>query len=235
MKEDKLKEIWQQGENDRPKYTLAEIAAYREQKSKDTTRNLRLEVLFSTGYKSVVALGILILLFLIPGQLNIQLIMAILLLCTLGLIALDFRYLKKVNQINETGTIMETLQQKLRLLQTEYRQFLFWGALTNPLFILTGFFYYFLFKYGEITMESPWEDPVLYGFLLIGYLIALLAALPGYRMRIAEVRECMEDMDEQYMASRKIVEQKKQKRRFFIVAAILVLGGILFLLILLLR
>lgn len=226
MKEDRLKKLWQENPAPDVTYTLEEINAYRAQKSSDTQRDIRRNITFDIIYKSAIAAGLATLLFLVKAPPHLPWIIALLLLVDVGLIVFDRQFLKKADMLDESEPILASLRRKRTFLQESYRPFIFLGALSNPLLILTGFFFYFYFKYGEIRMAAPWEDPVLYIILLIGYLLALWAALPFYQQRRRELEECLEDMDDTQVATQKIAAHRRRRRQYMIMFAILAVVGL---------
>ena len=236
MEDDKLKNIWKKatGFPEKSKYTLAEIASYKQKKARDTNRNIRRGILVDIGYKAVIILGLIVHLFL-QGTKDSQVFWIIggLILLTVVLVGINLQFIRRLDQLTESNSILENLQQKIAYLRTTYRPFLFLSPLSNFLFILTGFFFYYHFKYGAIQMDPPWEDPVLYGFLILGYLIGFWAALPFYRMHLRELEECLEDLDDQFMAGLKIREHQRRKLLYYIIGATLLLVGIVVFLIVL--
>ena len=238
MEEFDFKSIWKSaGENKSKtkKYSLEDIQLYRKKKSKQISRSSRLGILFDIFYKCVVVIEFAISLIIFNDQYPFQLIIGFLLAVTCILAAVELGFLKKLRQITESVSIIENLRQKLDFIKTSYKKFIFIGAFSNPLFVIAGFFLYYYFKYNRIKMGAPFEDPVLYLFPVIAYLISLLGQWPFYKNQLRELKESIEDIEDSQIASVKIEEAKKRRRKLFIISSIVILIGVLILLIFLMR
>lgn len=236
MKEIDLKELWKSAQaagEQQKTYTMEEIMQYRKRQSKETARDILRGIQFDMGLKALLLLGFGALLLLLPAASPAAWAALGLTVLILALIFTEFHFLRKFDQLHDTDAILDNLKQKLDYLRRYYRPFLFIWALSAPIFMLCGFFFYFYFTYGEIRMEAPAEDPVLYLFLLLGYAIGLLGAYPLYRSRKQVLSECLHDLDDTELASQKIAEQQRRKWRFLLIASILILVGVLLFLFLL--
>ena len=175
MEEIDLKNIWKTaGKNELKikRYSLAEIELYRTKKSKQVSRSSRAGILFDILYKIVAAAEFIYLLVILNSQPFYQIIITCLAAALFILIAVEAGFLRKLNLISDSDTVIGNLQKKYNFLKTTYRKFIFISALSNPFFVTAGFFLYFYFKYNEIKMGTPFGDPVLYLFIVISFLIS---------------------------------------------------------------
>ena len=136
---------------------MNEIQIYRKQKSYQTSKSGRLVILFDIGFKSVVIIELIYLLILLSHQEPYQIIAGLLLIFTASLILIELNFIKRLKLIRETDSVIENLKNKLYYLKTTYKNFIFISALSSPLFVLSGFFLYYHFKYNEIRMGTPFR------------------------------------------------------------------------------
>lgn len=76
-------------------------------------------------------------------------------------------------------------------------------------------------------MELPWNNPILYPFLLLAFIISFGAQWTNYRSQVKELTETIEDLDIAIFVSVTIAERRMKKRRNIIVYNILILLGLL--------
>ena len=228
-----VKQIWKSAQKDEllnKRYSLEDIHKYRKYKSHQTSKSIRRAIIFDILYKSVVMMELLYLLIFLDYQFPYQIIVGLLMLVAISLVFVEMNFLKKLKLIKETDSVIEIIRRKLDYLSNTYNKFIFISAFTNPLFVLAGFFLYFHFKYNEIRLETPSEDPVLYLILLVAFALSFFAQQPVYRMQRKELQESINEIDDVEFASVKI-EESKQRRRYLIAAfTLLILAGILILL-----
>ena len=238
MEELDIKNIWKTANKNKTvmkKYSLADIKLYKEKKSKQLSKSSRLVILFDIAYKFLALLELSFLLIFLNYQYPFQTIIGFLLAIICVLVFFEGRFLKKINLIKDTDSVIENLQKKLSFMKTTYRKFIFIGALSNPLFVGSSIFLFYYFKYNEIRIGTPLEDPILYLFLIAAYLISLFGQWPFYKIQIKELLENIEDIEDTQIASVKIEEAKKRKRNILIISSLLILIGILIFLIILMK
>ena len=238
MEELDLKNIWKSAykkESETKHYSLNDIQLYRQKRSKTTSKSIRRSIFFDIGYKSVIVLELIYLLFTLNYQFPYQLVIALLLILSCSLIFLETRFITKLNQIKETESIIITLKEKLIYLKTTFKKFIYTSALSNSLFFISGMFLYDHFKYGKIQSRNPLDDLILYLILALSYLIPLIGQFSFYKIQLQELNENIEDIDDTYSSSIKIEESKKRRIKYIIISSILVLIGIIILIILINR
>ncbi len=236
MEELDIRKIWEMERDDQKNEEMVSkevIDLFRQKQSNEMTSSTRRLMLFDIILKIIVGLGYGLCLVLVPGQLPVKIVAVILLLLCFGIGYWEYRFIKKLSAIDETGTILETLQRKINYHSNYYRSFILLSALTSPLLILCGFFLYEISKYGEVMMGTPFNTPVPYLFLLAGILISFLASWPFYRIRLQELTASLEDLDDHFVAYQTMSIQKKNRRRRIILFSLLSLTGLLVLLLIL--
>jgi len=235
MEENDLKNIWKTAgkyESKIRKYSLADIESYRTKKSKQVSRSSRAGILFDIIYKIVAAAEFIYLLIFLNSS-TWQIIITCLLAALCVLILIELGFLKKFNLISDSDPVISNLQKKYGFLKTTYRKFIIYSALSNPFFVTGGFFLYYYFKYNEIKMGTPFEDPVLFLFIVISFFISLAAQWFPYKTQLKDLKESIEDLDDDKIAGVKIEEALRRRKKIIVISSILLLVGILFLLILL--
>lgn len=228
--------VWKQSkdaETASPRYSLEQIQAYRRKSTNDSRRSGKLSIQFDLIYKAVVALGFGFLLSL-PLPAVFQWVAGASLGLMLTLISWQLSFLKRLRAIKPTDAVADHLKNQLHFLQKTYRQFVFTGAATNPLFVLAGFMLYAHYKHEPTDIDGFFQDPVLYGFVILAYAFALGAQWPYYQKHMKEVREMLESVDDDVLATLQLHEQRKKRLKRMITFAILFFIGLMILLILLL-
>jgi hypothetical protein len=232
-----IKQIWKSAQKDeelKRRYSLEDIQKFRRHKSHQTSKSISWSILFDIIYKSIIVAEIIYLYLSLNYQYPFQIIIGLLLLIAVVLILFEINFLKKHRSIRDTDSVIDNLKNKLYYLRTTYRKFIFTSALSNPLFVLCGFFIYFHFKYNEIKLGTPVQDPVLYLILLIAFALSFISQLSVNKMQIKELRESIFDMDDVELAAIKIEESGKRRRNTIILFSLLILLGVIILFLLLL-
>ncbi len=231
-----LTQIWKTANNAEIsdiKYSISDIQKYRQQKSQKTSKSNRLDILFDIGFKFIITIELVFLLVFLNNQVSYKLIIGMLVLATFLLIMAELSFIKKLQLIRETDSVINNLKKKLNFLKTSYRKFILISALSSPLFVFSGFMLYYFFKYGEIQLESPIADPVMYGFLVVAFIISYFSQNPHYKVQLKELEESIEEMDDEKTASIIIQETKRRHKKNLIVFSILILLGFILLALLL--
>jgi len=233
MKTNDIKQIWKSANADettRKQYSLNEIQEYRKKKSRQFSQSGKRIIYFDIGFKGLLVLALLYLVTFQVTEPVYQQIIVVLASITAILLGVNFIYLKTLKKIKETDAVMDNLKKQLYYFENTYRNFIINSSLSNPFFVVTGFFFYFQFKYHEIRMGTPWEDPVLYLFLIAAFMISFGAQWANYRNQVKELTEAIEDLDDESIASLKIEEHRISRRRNLFMYTILVVLGVLLLL-----
>jgi hypothetical protein len=235
MEELDIKGIWKSAAHNasnEKKYSLAEIQSYRTKKSKQIHRSSKAGILFDIIYKAIACVEYVYLLLVLEYQYPYQIIIPIIIAGVCLLIAVELGFLKKLNQIDDSDSIIDNLRNQYKYLKSTYRKFILVSSLSNPVFITGAFFLYFYFKYNEIRMESPLIDPVLYIFIVISFLIPLAAQYPVYKNQLRDLKESIDDLNDGETASEIISDSENRRKIIIIISSVLIIAGILIFLIL---
>ena len=233
MKTNDIKQIWKSFSPDdgaNKRYSLNDIQVYRKKKSQQLSKTGSRAIYFDIVFKSLIAFALAYLVVFQVTESVYKPIISILISITVLLLGMNFIFLKKLKKIKGTDAIMDNLKNKLHYFETTYRNFIINSSFSNPLFVLTGFLFYFQFKYGEIRMETPWNDPVPYLFLLVAFIISFGAQWTNYKNEVRELTETIRDLDDEKLAAIKIEEYRKRRKRNLFIYSVLLLVGILILL-----
>ena len=236
MEELDIKYIWKtayENDADIKHYSLNDIHEYRKKKSKLTSNSSRISILFDIIIKSFIILELIYLSVIHKYQYTYEIIAPFIIIITLMFIFLEIGFIKKLNRIKETDSVIANLKEKLYYLKNTYKKFIFIAALSSSLFFISGVFLYNHFKYGKILTSSPFEDPVLYILMILAFIISLFAQWSYYKIQLNELKESIEEFGDVHTAAIKIEETVRRRRIYIIVASILALIGILILLLIL--
>ncbi len=224
-----LQEIWNLRltvGNPIKKYSLQDIHSYRIRKSRQMSRSTRLIIVFDIIYKLVSLMGMILLLVTRVIQTPYLVVIWLLIIATVVLIAFEYSLIKKVRSIRESDAIVETLSNKLYYLRTSHKVFIFLSALSNPIFVTIAFVWYYAIKYGQIGMTAPFEDPVIYGFILLSFAISYFSQVPIHRRQVNDLKETVMDIDNTKVTNLKIAEAREHRIKVLILYSILFLIGI---------
>ncbi len=228
--------LWNNGENrikSTPKYSLEEIAQYRQQQSSESSSSTNRILLFDIIYKLIVGIGIAILLFIsnydLPGV-----ILSVSSLVLFGLLIIKNLFLRReLLNIDESGSVIEVLKQKYKFHTKYYGQFIFLNSITHPFFVFTGFQFYHLLKYEENRLFQLINDPVTYVFLIVAFIIPYISQRLVYKQQIQELKDIIHSTQDQADDIILINKTKILKRKRTIIFSLLLLIGILVMLLVL--
>lgn len=231
MKENDIRQIWEAVNASTIKqYSIEEIRAYQKKQAGNISRLIKGGIVADIGFKLLNLLALMILFFKISNATNIRGAIGFVLLAGIVSVLWEFRIVVESDKLERSKSIIENLNDKLRFMQSTYKSFLFLGPLSNAFFILAGSFWYYYLKYGTIHSLDLTDKLVLGGLMLIGYAVGYFAGLPMYKNQVMDLTSCINDLDDQYLASGVMVRQKRRQKRNRTVFAILLITGILLLL-----
>ena len=207
-------------------YSLEDIRRYRTKKSGEASRSGRWSISFDIIYKAIVISLYVFLIVILNGQQGYRYLSGFIALLLTLLVIMDFRFLRQLNLIKETDSVIENLTKKLEFLKSVKNYFIFISSLSNLFFVLACFFLYYHYKYNEIRLSSPFDDPVIYLFLLAAFLISYISQQTVCNRQIKELRESIEDIDDIYTARAVIDESRKLRMINICIYLVLVLTGI---------
>lgn len=143
----------------------------------------------------------------------------------------DIKMLRSLNKLQYSGqSVKKNLENLLLFFKTEFSVYRLYGALLNPILILTGIFFYDYFKYGKPHFISDGESViVLSAFLIFGYLIGYFASYFSFRQIEQDINDYLRDLEEPQNVEEIIKTVKKRKKRNLIIGLSILLLGLLLL------
>ena len=230
MKDNDIRQIWETANKRTTNlYSLEEIKAYQKKQARDISHLIKRGIGVDIGFKIVNLLALVVLFFKVSNAFNTQVAIGFVSLILIVSVLLEFGIVLESDKLERSKSIIENLQDELRFMQSAYRPFLFLGPLSNAFFFLAGSFWYYYLKYGAIPSLDFIDILVLGSLLLIGYATGYFANLPFYKTQIKDLKACIHDLDDQYLASNVIIRQTNRRRRRHILVFILLLLGVLLL------
>lgn len=192
-------------------------------------------ILFDTIYKGLVLTGSVILIFI--GELTpFKLALSVLILaCLLYLIYRNGVLNRLLGSINDANPIIDVLKQRYDILNRFYREFLFSSSITHPLFVFTGFQFYYFFRYGKGQFDQIISDPVTYVFLTLAFLIPFVTQRVTYSQLINEMEQILSIEIEEVEQELKVIEFQAKRRARKVIFTTITLVGITILLILIIN
>ncbi len=229
----KYKESWKQ-ENQKitsqNKLSIVEIQTFIHKQSKDVSQKFRIGIVVDAVIKSTLIVSYLILITLFWGDVTLISLNAILVLVSILLILFQIKVYKQIPGIeSNSGKLNDILKQKIDFFNNTYAKSIYIGALTNPLFFISGMLFYFRFKYGEVRAMDL-EDYIVFGTaILISYVFALVAQLKSYQFSVKNLQTCLKELNEDTITELTIKQNRNKKLRVFAVALLFLIIGLLLL------
>lgn len=228
---DEFKEVWKASSAQDAGFTPLsekEISIYLKGRSHSVGRLFRNGLLIDIILKTCLGAALLYLALVVPTPADMQRTAFVILGFVLVLGGLQVHYLLSMpGFVAGRKNMRESLMSIIDYYETRHRTVLFIAAGTNPLLLLTGMLFYFFYTYGGIRPLDTTDFTVLSLFLLAGYVLGVLVPMFQYRFQIHQLRECLADLDESAVGSRRLQQQKRQRIRWFVAAIIALLAGLL--------
>lgn len=228
MNTEQLETVWDQ-QND-PGYlenalSLEEIQKRTDEFSTQSLTSGQRTVIFDSAYKALVLSGNIILIA-IGIATPVKLTVWILVITSLAFLLYRNIQIKQLfTSINESDPVIDVLQKRYDMLNRYYREFLFSSSITHSLFVLTGFQYYNLFRYGQDRLLQIMNDPVMYLFLLVAFFIPFITQRITYARLMDEMEQVVKlDIDEVEQQLKIIELQSKRRARKVVYATVSLIG-----------
>ncbi|NGP76855.1 hypothetical protein G3570_09440 [Balneolaceae bacterium YR4-1] len=228
MNTEQLESVWDQ-QND-PGYlenalSLKEIQKRTNEFSTQSLTSGQRTVILDSAYKALVLSGNIILIA-IGIATPVKLTVWILVITSLAFLLYRNIQIKQLfTSINESDPVIDVLQKRYDMLNRYYREFLFSSSITHSLFVLTGFQYYNLFRYGQDRLLQIMNDPVMYLFLLVAFFIPFITQRITYARLMDEMEQVVKlDIDEVEQQLKIIELQSKRRARKVVYATVSLIG-----------
>ncbi len=185
---DDFKKVWKASNEavNQLRYTADEIQSFRKARSRDFTKWISNSLKMDFVIKALMGLGFLPLIVLFHGEVVIQLVCALLSLGCFSLILLERPYYRRSKQLDQTTeNLQKTLQDRLAFLKSFYFRIQFLIALSNPLLVTLGSFYYYQQKYGTVHFDDLEDVLVFTAILVVAFLFTIptMAGMYGFHFK----------------------------------------------------
>ncbi len=189
MELDDLKKVWTKINIDtgQPTYSAEDIAAFRKARSKDFSTWIQNGLIIDIILKGIFILAFSVLAILLRESIGYVIISIATILISGLLILIEFRYLHGSKDLDrKDNSVQEGIRAKLKFLKTYYYRIQFMQGLSNPIFVGAGVSFYYLKKYGGISISSFEDILVLIILLVVSFLFTLPTTLSlyGYHYRV---------------------------------------------------
>ncbi len=207
-----------------------QIRAFKYRKTKNFFRRMIITIWLNTGIKYLLAAGLAGLIILSTAQPDMVMLLIVLLAACAGLIVYEMSLTKSLKIISEGTERTSALIRRMdRFLSVQFSYFRMIGALTNPILVLTGIFYYQFIKRKEIGFADMEDIIVTFIILIISYLVALFSNYFSKQIMSSELSD-LQQIEEDPAAT--LLRRRKKKIVISVISlAILLLGLFLFLVI----
>ena len=187
--------------------TAEQIQAFRYRKTRNFFRRMSVTIWLNTGIKLILVAGLAGLIALSLAQPDMVMLLAVLIAVCIGLIVYELSLTRSLKILSEgTERTSALLRRMNRFLSVQFSYFRMLGALTNPILVLTGIFYYQYFKRQEIGFADVEDIIVTLVILIISYLLAMIGnhfSRMSMKAELADLQMIDEDPAGILSASRK--------------------------------
>ena len=237
MKDMKLEKIWKEKNLDATAgihYSMEQIQNLRKKRERQLTGSVKSAIITGLSIKFILLLAIVLFSILAFDLSNLRYAISALLVVTLGMIIYNFYLLRLVSGINNYSDNIESRLGRLNdFLSVHFPVFQIENALSAPIFVISGMFYYHFLKYSRFEFRAVDDVIVFILVTLISYTLSFFAtrySLSSFRKEALELLGAGENSVT--MAHYEERRKKNRRRLVFISLLLLFTGVILFALIL---
>lgn len=228
---DAMKSAWKNEKNfEDLRLSEADIERFLSKRSKDISQLFRKGLRFDILFKGIIGASFIGLLILFHENLVLILIICAILLVLLWAVRYQWLMISRIPEDHSSvPVIRNSLEDKIEFYRRHYIKSLFVGALSNAFLILSGVFYYFYFKYGELR-SFMWDDYLVFAaIILIGYFFGAYAQIAQHNFQIKQLESCLQEIDENSISTYTLRKQKNRKKRMILLFVLTILCGLLLL------
>ena len=142
------------------------------------------------------------------------------------LLGLELRFLKQWKKISLTDSVQMNLRLQHGFMTKVYSKFLLTSAISNPFFVLLGFLVYDYQKYGDAFEVNQLAEPVLLGFVVLAFMISILAQWPVYQNEVSDLEINLKAIEDDELQGIQISKEKAARIRNLVIFGFLALVGL---------
>jgi hypothetical protein len=231
MKDMKLENIWKEKSQDAAAgihYSREQISGLRKKRERQLTGSVKSAVITGLSIKFILLLAIVVFSILAFDLSNLRFAIVALFIITSATIIYDFYLLRLVSGINNYSDNIESRLGKLNdFLAVHFPVFQVENALSAPIFVISGMFYYHFLKYSGFEFRAVDDIIVFILVTLISYTISFFGtkySLSSFRREALELLGAGEDSEAMIHFEER---RKKNRRRLVLISLLLLLSGLI--------
>jgi len=228
---DSLKKAWknEQGFQNK-KLSENDIQQFLQQKSGDITQLFRKGLIFDGVLKSLVGISLVGIMILYAGNQRMLVAMAALLLLLCWTLWFQWKMYRKIPREMVSPPVVRTsLENRIQFYRKHYVKSLYIGALSNVLILVSGFLYYFYFRYGEVRPLDLKDYLVFTAAMLLAFAMGAGAQIAQHNFQVRQLESCLKEIDEDAMTVLTLQEQRNKRLRLIFMALTALILGLLLL------
>lgn len=192
-----IKDIWKRidARKDRPEYSLDEIAAFRNARSRDFTSWIRTSLSIDLILKMMVLVVLTVITLLFRFQPIVLIFNLISILILAVLIPYEFRIRQKASSLDRLdGSIQELLSAKIDFLKGMYNRVQFIQGLTNPFIVISGLMVYCYFTYRLVPPLDFRDWMITAALVILSFILTLPSTLAAYGFQLRSLQGCLSSL-----------------------------------------
>lgn len=228
MNSEEYKNYWQLFEkNPEGDYSVAEIEAIITEQSKDTSDGLQRYLKFDLLLKLVISFGMSWVVYLCRDSTFLFILIISVLIGGVSAICQILLIRRLEFNIDFSGPVREVIIAVFKQVRRNLNIAGVLVGITNPLFIITGSFIYYFYKYGPGHTQDIEDTLVTIILMLIGFVLGYAAFSVQQNSLLNDLEISIDVLENDNDNSLDLVA-KRRKRRMAITLALLVLGVSIF-------
>ena len=216
-------------------YAEEDIKKFKMKSSKNFSRTLNNALNFDLVHKSILVLGMVLLIWFYRSDLTLVMTIAGLIGISILLMIRQGEIQKKLKETdNYSKELSNVISEKIKFYKSYFPSIQWMMAFTNGLLVWVGSMFYFYSKYGYYRIDDAVD--ILVNVLMVSFAVGIsyLSYRFQYKFNLTELEENLVTLDDKQAATMQIQNQRARKRRFKIALIILSTVGLLLFLYLLL-
>ena len=226
---DKYKSAWKSEQSFNKKLLSEEdIQGFMKKKSKEIGKLFRKGLLFDIVFKSIIGLSFVMLAILFSGSIGVFILNLMLIFGIVLSIFFQYNMLKKIPRADYAkNNLRILLEKKINFYRDKYLRSLYIGALSSPLFFISGMLYYFYFKYGKIRPFETDDYIVLGMAVIIAFVLGAFFQVKQHNFHIRQLEQCLSQIDEHTFNNLTLKEQRIKSRNRILMFMLAIICGLL--------
>jgi hypothetical protein len=225
---EKYRSAWEEEKSFNVKIlSRSEQGSYLKRRSKGIVSSFRTALAIDAVLKIALCISFITLIFLYSNQTVIVAACSILFALTGYLLLLEFKTYRKIPGHKEYSVDIRTfLERGIRFYRTEYFKTLYFTALSSPLILISGMFFYHFYKYAGVRALDFIDVLVIGLFCLAGFILSAIVYTKNFGFRIRQMQECLDELNSGGIDEMTVRKHARHQKMILIVVILLLIIGL---------